>query len=310
MKAHTKAILSWRNILTNKLTLINDKRTFFQLLFHLEKARKRRLISHVVLSVDVGILRANNICHCMHTSLSLSLYTLLWLHLMCPDGLDLNLFIHTHTHRQPVSFSIRLRCRDVTREKWTIELRKRHWCEWNIFIRFFSLFYAILHLSFSANDSRLIKLAQCVNLIRRFPSYSISFHRRHFPPLCIAKLIYMCVCFITRIASLDLLKLARKERVRLNRFFLWHTRSVHSSRKETVLRATERENATDMIPWNCFHYCCAHKLMLIFFLLFFSSHSLFVDFPLVRVIKRKKNCRCMHWTQAENPSWWNAGRRK
>lgn len=96
MKAHTKAILSWRNILTNKLTLINDKRTFFQLLFHLEKARKRRLISHVVLSVDVGILRANNICHCMHTSLSLSLYTLLWLHLMCPDGLDLNLFIHTH----------------------------------------------------------------------------------------------------------------------------------------------------------------------------------------------------------------------
>ena len=125
-------------------------------------------------------------------------------------------------------------------------MRKHHWCEWNI-IFFFYFFLCNTSSILSTNDSRLIKLVQCVNLIRRFPSYSISFYRRHFPH-CASLSLYgcVCVCFITRTASLDLLKLARKERVRLNRFFLWHTRSVHSSRKEIVLTRANK--------WECNWY--------------------------------------------------------
>jgi hypothetical protein len=148
-KAHMKAIVSWCNILIDKLTLINDRNRLFQLFSNLEsKKTKTRLISNIVLSVYVGILRANNICHCVHTYTSIYLcvyiyiYTLVWLHLMCPDGLDLNLFTHT----QPVSFSIRLRCLDVTRDKWTIEMRKHHWCEWNFFLLCNTS--SSLHLSF------------------------------------------------------------------------------------------------------------------------------------------------------------------
>lgn len=163
------------------------------------RERRRRLISHVVLSVYVGILRANNICHCMHThtSLLLDIYTLLWLHLMCPDGLDLNLFTHTHTHIYNLFLFQSDSGVGMSRErdgqsKWENVIDANGTSS---LTPFFSLSLLCNTSSIlSANDSRLIKLAQCVNLIRRFPSYSIPFYRRHFPPLCIAKLIYMCVC--------------------------------------------------------------------------------------------------------------------
>jgi hypothetical protein len=84
-------------------------------------------------------------------------------------------------------------------------------------------FYAIVIVAssiLSRNDSRLIKLVQCVNLIRRFLSFfprirSRSTHTHTFHPLCLDKLV--CVCFITSTDSIDLLNLARKKRVRLNR---------------------------------------------------------------------------------------------
>jgi hypothetical protein len=62
----------------------------------------------------------------------------------------------------------------------------------------------------SRNDSRLIKLVQCVNLIHRFPSYSISFYAHTHFIHCAS--ISSCVCFITSTASIDLLNLARKEK--------------------------------------------------------------------------------------------------
>ena len=73
----------------------DDRSRFFQLFSNLENKKTRdRLISIVVLSFYAGIIRANNICHCVHTHIHIYIYTLVWLHLMCPDGLGLNLFTH------------------------------------------------------------------------------------------------------------------------------------------------------------------------------------------------------------------------
>ncbi len=81
----------------------------------------------------------------------------------------------------------------MSRERhWTIEMRKHHWCERNFF---FMQCVIVAASILSRNDSRLIKLAQCVNLIHRFPSYSISFytHTHTFYPLCFDK--FVCVLY-------------------------------------------------------------------------------------------------------------------
>lgn len=108
---------------------------------------------------------------CAYTHLYI--YTLVGLHLMCPDGLDLNLFTHT----QAVSFSIRLRCLVVTRE---IEMNNRNKkvslmrTELFLFMQSSSL-SSSLHLSFLVMIHVWLNSPQCVNLIHRFLSFFLVF---------------------------------------------------------------------------------------------------------------------------------------
>jgi len=144
-------------------------------------------------------------------------------------------------------------------------MRKHHWCEQNFhsFIFFMQYFIIVATSILSRNDSRLIKLAQCVNLIRRlFLVFDLTHPHTHFVH-CAS--ISSCMCA----DSPDLLKFGNererereREKSHIESIFVWHTISVHSSRKEIVLS----------IEWNwydtlkmLFLYCCAHKLMLIYF---------------------------------------------
>jgi hypothetical protein len=218
-KAHMKAIVSWCNILIDKLTLINDRNRLFQLFSNLEsKKTKTRLISNIVLSVYVGILRANNICHCVHTytSIYLCVYIYIYIYIgLASSNVSRRIRlepVHTHTtcffFNQTQVSGCHARQMDNRNEKASL-MRM----ELFSFMQYFIVASSIL----SRNDSRLIKLVQCVNLIRRFPSYSISFYTLTHTHFIHCASISSCVCFITSTDSIDLLNLARKKRVRLNR---------------------------------------------------------------------------------------------
>lgn len=129
-KVHVKTILSWHNTLANKLTYVENRNIVFQLIQILEtKKTTSCFMSIVVLSclVYVGIIRANNICQCAHTHtqthtslyLAIYIYTLVWLHLMCPNGLDSNLFTHNLFLFQS-DLGVWM-----SRDQWTIEMRKQ-----------------------------------------------------------------------------------------------------------------------------------------------------------------------------------------
>lgn len=100
MKAHTMTILSWRNILTNKLTLINDKRTFFQLLFNLEKARKKETfnISRCLICLRRYTSCEQHLSLYAHTHISSSRY----IHIaLASSNVSRRIRlepVHTHTH--------------------------------------------------------------------------------------------------------------------------------------------------------------------------------------------------------------------
>ena len=154
------------------------------------------------LSTSVYFVRTTSVIVCTHTHLSIDVCIYIYIHIgLASSNVSRRIRlepVHTHTLTQPVSFSIRLRCLDVTREKWaTVEMREHHWCERNS--PFFMQYFIVASSILSRNDSRLIKLVQSVNLIRRFPSYSISFYTHTltlahtYYPLCFDKLV--CVLY-------------------------------------------------------------------------------------------------------------------
>jgi len=161
------------------------------------------------LFASVYFVRTTSVIMCIHTSIYI--YTLVWLHLMCPDGLDLNLFTHTTCFFFQSDLGVWMSRERNGQSKWE-----------SITDANGTFFYAIVIVAssiLSRNDLRLIKLVQCVNLIRRFlsffPSHSMSFYTHIHFIHCAS--ISSCVCFVTSTDSVDLLNLARKKRVRLNR---------------------------------------------------------------------------------------------
>jgi hypothetical protein len=151
---------------------------------------------------------------------------------MRPDGLDLNLFTHNLFLFQSDLGVWASRERNG-QSKWESITEANG----TLFMQCFIFIVVIASSIHSRNDSRLIKRVQCVNLIRRFASfflpYSVSFYiHTHFIH-CAS--ISSCVCFITSADSIDLFNLARKKKSQIESIFIWHTISVHSSRKEIVL---------------------------------------------------------------------------
>jgi len=136
------------------------------------------------LFASVYFVRTTSVIMCIHTSIYIYIYIGL-----ASSNVSRRIRLEpVHTHNLFL-FSIRLRCLDVTREKWTIEMRKYHWCERNFFYAIVIVASSIL----SRNDLRLIKLVQCVNLIRRFlffsPAFDVVLHTHTFHPLCFNKLV-------------------------------------------------------------------------------------------------------------------------
>ena len=136
----------------------NDSRFYFSLFFSMS----------IILFTDQ--VRANNSCHCVHT--------LLWLHLMCLDGLELNLFTQSTCfffNQSSISSCHAIRGKKEKEKNWTTVSISDANGTFNSF--FFSLLriccYRIIIdssiLSVSRNDLRLIKhestRVQCVNLI-------------------------------------------------------------------------------------------------------------------------------------------------
>ena len=156
---------------------------------------------NIVLSVCVGILRANNICHCMHTYTSIyrCIYIYIYIHIgLASSNVSRRIRlepVHTHTHTTCFFFNqtqvsgCHAREMDNSRNEIASLMRT----ELSFFMQYFIVASSIL----SRNDSRLIKLVQSVNLIRRFPSYSNSFYAHTlthtFYPLCFDKLV--CVLY-------------------------------------------------------------------------------------------------------------------